>query len=78
VVLPISSEVLNICKFEDGLPVLLFGDIAFATADIFTRFDGNGRIEAIHWRFSFNIVFEILLEELSISLVKLGKLKEEL
>ncbi|MTE26833.1 TonB-dependent receptor [Winogradskyella ouciana] len=33
---------------EDGLPVLLFGDIAFATADIFTRFDNNiGRIEAI-------------------------------
>lgn len=33
---------------EDGLPVLLFGDISFATADIFTRFDNNiGRIEAI-------------------------------
>ncbi len=33
---------------EDGLPVLLFGDIAFATADIFTRFDNNiGRVEAI-------------------------------
>lgn len=33
---------------EDGLPVLLFGDIAFATADIFTRYDANiGRIEAI-------------------------------
>ena len=33
---------------EDGLPVLLFGDIAFATADIFTRYDSNiGRIEAI-------------------------------
>ncbi|MGC6415354.1 MAG: TonB-dependent receptor [Bacteroidia bacterium] len=33
---------------EDGLPVLLFGDIAFATADIFTRFDSNiSRIEAI-------------------------------
>lgn len=33
---------------EDGLPVLLFGDMSFATADIFTRFDGNvGRIEAI-------------------------------
>ena len=33
---------------EDGLPVLLFGDMAFATADIFTRFDNNiGRIEAI-------------------------------
>ncbi len=33
---------------EDGLPVLLFGDIAFATADIFTRYDANiSRIEAI-------------------------------
>ncbi len=33
---------------EDGLPILLFGDIAFATADIFTRFDSNiQRIEAI-------------------------------
>lgn len=33
---------------EDGLPVLLFGDIAFATADIFTRYDSNiARIEAI-------------------------------
>lgn len=33
---------------EDGLPVLLFGDISFATADIFTRFDNNiSRIEAI-------------------------------
>jgi outer membrane receptor protein involved in Fe transport len=33
---------------EDGLPVLLFGDMSFATADIFTRFDNNiARIEAI-------------------------------
>ncbi|MEM5566685.1 TonB-dependent receptor [Psychroserpens sp. AS72] len=33
---------------EDGLPVLLFGDMSFATADIFTRYDANiGRIEAI-------------------------------
>ncbi|MCB0398228.1 MAG: TonB-dependent receptor [Winogradskyella sp.] len=33
---------------EDGLPVLLFGDMSFATADIFTRFDNNiSRIEAI-------------------------------
>ncbi len=33
---------------EDGLPVLLFGDIAFGTSDIFTRFDTNiARIEAI-------------------------------
>lgn len=33
---------------EDGLPVFLFGDIAFATADIFLRADQNlARIEAI-------------------------------
>ncbi|PRP67928.1 TonB-dependent receptor [Nonlabens agnitus] len=33
---------------EDGLPVLLFGDMSFATADIFTRYDSNiARIEAI-------------------------------
>lgn len=33
---------------EDGLPILLFGDIAFATADIFLRADGSlGRLEAI-------------------------------
>ena len=33
---------------EDGLPVLLFGDIAFATPDMFTRFDSNIKsIEAI-------------------------------
>uniref|UniRef100_UPI00404978C5 TonB-dependent receptor domain-containing protein n=1 Tax=Gelidibacter sp. TaxID=2018083 RepID=UPI00404978C5 len=33
---------------EDGLPVLLFGDMSFATADIFTRFDNNiSRIEAL-------------------------------
>jgi len=28
---------------EDGLPVLLFGDISFGTADIFTRFDNSIR-----------------------------------
>jgi outer membrane receptor protein involved in Fe transport len=33
---------------EDGLPVLQFGDIAFATADIFMRYDYSvGRIEAL-------------------------------
>lgn len=33
---------------EDGLPVLQFGDIAFATADIFTRYDFSvARIEAV-------------------------------
>lgn len=33
---------------EDGLPVLLYGDIAFATSDIFLRADRNvARIEAI-------------------------------
>jgi len=33
---------------EDGLPIFLFGDMAFATADIFLRADQSvGRIEAI-------------------------------
>jgi len=33
---------------EDGLPVLLFGDIAFATSDIFMRYDQSfSRIEAL-------------------------------
>lgn len=46
---PISSGGSKYLQIqEDGLPVLLYGDIAFATADIFTRFDGNiARIEAI-------------------------------
>ena len=46
---PISSGGSKYLQIqEDGLPVLLFGDIAFATADIFTRFDGNvAKIEAI-------------------------------
>ncbi|WP_281238710.1 TonB-dependent receptor domain-containing protein [Flavobacterium praedii] len=46
---PISSGGSKYLQIqEDGLPVLLFGDISFATADIFTRFDGNvARIEAI-------------------------------
>lgn len=46
---PISSGGSKYLQIqEDGLPVLLFGDISFATADIFTRFDGNvSRIEAI-------------------------------
>jgi outer membrane receptor protein involved in Fe transport len=46
---PISSGGSKYLQIqEDGLPVLLFGDISFATADIFTRFDGNvDKIEAI-------------------------------
>jgi outer membrane receptor protein involved in Fe transport len=46
---PISSGGSKYVQLqEDGLPVLLFGDISFATADIFTRFDANiARIEAI-------------------------------
>ncbi|MEC4050126.1 TonB-dependent receptor [Flavobacterium sp. SUN046] len=46
---PISSGGSKYLQIqEDGLPVLLFGDIAFATADIFTRYDGNvAKIEAI-------------------------------
>ncbi|WP_191858168.1 TonB-dependent receptor [Hanstruepera ponticola] len=46
---PISSGGSKYVQLqEDGLPVLLYGDIAFATSDIFTRFDANvARIEAI-------------------------------
>tara|TARA_R110002012_G_scaffold274803_1_gene461187 strand:+ start:384 stop:2996 length:2613 start_codon:yes stop_codon:yes gene_type:complete len=46
---PISSGGSKYVQIqEDGLPVLLYGDISFATADIFTRFDANvKRIEAI-------------------------------
>jgi outer membrane receptor protein involved in Fe transport len=46
---PISSGGSKYLQLqEDGLPVLLFGDIAFATTDIFTRFDRNvARVEAI-------------------------------
>lgn len=46
---PISSGGSKYVQLqEDGLPVLLFGDISFGTADIFTRFDANvARIEAI-------------------------------
>ncbi len=46
---PISSGGSKYVQLqEDGLPVLLFGDISFATADIFTRFDSNiSRIEAV-------------------------------
>ena len=46
---PISSGGSKYLQIqEDGLPVLLFGDIAFATADIFTRFDGNvAKIEVL-------------------------------
>jgi outer membrane receptor protein involved in Fe transport len=46
---PIATGGSKYLQFhEDGLPVLQFGDIAFATADIFTRFDYSvGRIEAL-------------------------------
>ncbi|MBC3756883.1 TonB-dependent receptor [Hyunsoonleella sp. SJ7] len=46
---PISSGGSKYVQLqEDGLPVLLYGDISFGTADIFTRFDNNvARIEAI-------------------------------
>jgi len=46
---PISSGGSKYLQIqEDGLPVLLYGDISFATADIFTRFDRNiAKIEAI-------------------------------
>jgi outer membrane receptor protein involved in Fe transport len=46
---PISSGGSKYLQLqEDGLPVLMYGDMAFATADIFTRADQSvGRIEAI-------------------------------
>lgn len=46
---PISSGGSKYLQLqEDGLPVFLFGDIAFATSDIFLRADQTvGRIEAI-------------------------------
>jgi len=46
---PISSGGSKYLQLqEDGLPVLMFGDIAFATSDIFLRADANlARIEAI-------------------------------
>jgi outer membrane receptor protein involved in Fe transport len=46
---PISSGGSKYLQLqEDGLPVLLFGDIAFATSDIFLRADQSlNRIEAI-------------------------------
>ncbi|NJB83728.1 TonB-dependent receptor [Wenyingzhuangia aestuarii] len=46
---PISSGGSKYVQLqEDGLPVLLYGDIAFGTSDIFTRFDNNvAKIEAI-------------------------------
>src|SRR5574343_431696 len=46
---PISSGGSKYLQIqEDGLPVLLYGDISFGTADIFTRFDRNvAKIEAI-------------------------------
>ncbi len=46
---PISSGGSKYLQLqEDGLPVLLFGDMAFATADIFTRADQSiNRIEVI-------------------------------
>jgi outer membrane receptor protein involved in Fe transport len=46
---PISSGGSKYLQLqEDGLPVLLFGDMAFATADIFLRADNTiNRIEAV-------------------------------
>jgi outer membrane receptor protein involved in Fe transport len=46
---PISSGGSKYLQLqEDGLPVFLYGDMSFATSDIFLRFDQSvGRIEAI-------------------------------
>lgn len=45
---PISSGGSKYLQLqEDGLPVMMFGDMAFATSDIFLRFDQNiARVEA--------------------------------
>lgn len=47
--LPISAGGSRYVQFqEDGLPVLLFGDIAFATPDMFIRADGSlDRLEVV-------------------------------
>jgi outer membrane receptor protein involved in Fe transport len=47
--LPVASGGGKFVQFqEDGLPVLNFGDVAFATADIFVRPDYNvGRLEVV-------------------------------
>ena len=47
--LPVASGGAKFVQFqEDGIPVLLFGDIAFATADTFLKADNNvARVEAV-------------------------------
>ena len=47
--LPVASGGAKFVQFqEDGLPVLDFGDIAFATADLFVRPDNNvARVETV-------------------------------
>ena len=47
--LPVASGGAKFVQFqEDGIPVLLFGDIAFATADTFVKVDNNiARVEAV-------------------------------
>ncbi|MEY3886989.1 MAG: Vitamin transporter BtuB precursor [Pseudomonadota bacterium] len=47
--LPISAGGARYVQFqEDGLPVLLFGDVAFATPDMFLRADGSlERLEVV-------------------------------
>ena len=47
--LPVASGGAKFVQFqEDGMPVLLFGDIAFGTADTFLKADNNiARVEAV-------------------------------
>ena len=47
--LPVASGGAKFVQFqEDGIPVLLFGDIAFGTADTFVKADNNiARVEAV-------------------------------
>jgi len=73
---PISSGGSKYVQLqEDGLPVLLYGDIAFATSDIFMRFDANvARIEAIRGG-SASILSSNARVVLSMLLVKQEKVK---
>ena len=47
--LPVASGGAKFVQFqEDGIPVMLFGDVAFATADTFVKADNNiARVEAV-------------------------------
>jgi len=71
---PISSGGSKYLQIqEDGLPVLLFGDIAFATADIFTRFDGNvAKVEAIRGGSALQLTCQCQFKYLVLMLIQIG------